>query len=186
MSPIDLTTLAALKAWLPDLASITAYDDLLSGLITAASQFVCTVTGRATFAVASYQETYDSGGNRFLLLRQWPVVEVSTIVIEGGPPVADWRLEQALPAGGAQRLFLPRGVFPRGRGNIQITYDAGYATPPPAIAQAVIELAGERFKARDHVGQTAKTLGGQETTSFSTQDMNATIAALIAPYRRVI
>jgi hypothetical protein len=50
----------------------------------------------------------------------------------------------------------------------------------------VIELVGERFKTRDRIGQTAKTLGGQETAAFSIAAMSPTVAALLAPYRRVI
>ena len=56
---------------------------------------------------------------------------------------------------------------------------------PPDVEQAVIELVGERFRARERIGLTAKGLGGQETTSFSTKPFNDTVAALLAPYRRI-
>ena len=49
----------------------------------------------------------------------------------------------------------------------------------------MIELVGERFRARDRIGLSAKTLGGQETTAFATKAFNDTIAALLTPYRRV-
>ena len=66
-----------------------------------------------------------------------------------------------------------------------MTYTAGYAITPPDVEQAVIELVGERFRARERIGLTAKGLGGQETTSFATKPFNDTVAALLAPYRRV-
>ena len=62
-----------------------------------------------------------------------------------------------------------------------------WASTPLDVEQAVIELVGERFRARERIGLSAKTLGGQETTGFVTASpFNATIAALLAPYRRVV
>lgn len=182
----DLTTLAAVKAWLPDMAAVTTSDDLLAQLITAASTFVCTYTGRASFDVTPYSEDYDGAGHSFLLLRQWPVTDLASIDIGGATTAAASHLQPPLPGGGHQRLSLIGAVFPRGRSNITVTYSAGYPAIPPDIAQAVIELVGERFKTRDRIGQTARTLGGQETTAFSTVAMSPTVAALLAPYRRVI
>jgi len=181
----DLTTLADVKAWLPDMANVTTSDALLSQLITAASAFVCNYTGRSSFDVTAYTEDYDGAGHSFLLLRQWPVTGLASISL-GGAPAGAFHLQPPLPGGGAQRLSLIGAVFPRGRSDITINYSAGYASTPPDVAQAVIELVGERFKTRDRIGQTSRTLGGQETTAFSTAAMSPTVAALLAPYRRVV
>ena len=70
-SPIDLVSLADCKAWL-GLASTTD-DALLAGLITSISQAILADLGRATVLPASYTETFDSGGEASLPLRQWPV-----------------------------------------------------------------------------------------------------------------
>jgi hypothetical protein len=182
----DLTTLADVKAWLPDMANVATSDALLSQLITAASRFVCAYTGRASFDVADYSEDHDGAGLSFLLLRQWPVTGVTSIVNGAAPITCAYHLEPPVPGGGNQRLSLIGAVFPRGRSNITVSYSAGYAATPPDIAQAVIELVGERFKTRDRIGQTAKTLGGQETAAFSIAAMSPTVMALLAPYRRVI
>jgi hypothetical protein len=179
----DLTTLADVKAWLPDMAAVATSDALIGQLITAASRFVCNYTGRPSFDVTDYTEDYDSHGHSVLLLRQWPVVSVTSITHAATPITADYHLEPPLPGGGNQRLSLAH-AFPRGR--ITIAYSAGYAAVPADIAQAAIELVGERFKTRDRIGQTSKTLGGQETTAFSTAAMNPTVMALLTPYRRVI
>jgi hypothetical protein len=64
--------------------------------------------------------------------------------------------------------------------NIAISY--GYI--PQDIAQAATELAAERFRAADRIGLRSKSVGGQETVSFDTSAMPATVLALLQPYRR--
>lgn len=194
--PSDLATLDAVKAWLPAMATVATDDGLLASLITAASQFVASYCNRGPFLSIPYVDLADGNGRAWMLLRQWPVTAVSSLVLgePGGHQTTiveaearpGFLLEPPLPAGGNQRLTLIQGVFPRGRSNVQVAYTAGYATPPPAVAQAVIELAGERYRARDRIGMASKTLGGQETTSFSQADMNATIKALLSSYRRLV
>ena len=186
MADGDLTTPDNVKAWLPDMAQVGDYDDLLSRLITAASRAVCNYTGRPLFDVLGYTELYDGGGQGFLVLRQWPATQVLSVALSDGTPLGAYVLEPPLAGGGAQRLTLAQDRFPRGRSNVTVDYEAGYAAVPDDVEQAVIELVGERFRARERIGLTAKTLGGQETTAFATGAFNATIAALLAPYRRVI
>ncbi len=195
MADGDLTTLADVKAWLPDMAAVTASDGVLTSLITAASRFVCNYTGRSLFDVLSYSEDYDGNGASFLLLRQWPAMAITSLACDGQPvaaavpgvsPFSGYHLEPPLAAGGHQRLTLYGGVLPRGRSNVTVSYAAGYDAIPADVAQATIELVGERFRTRDRIGQTSKTLGGQETTAFSVKDMNDTIQALLAPHRRLI
>ena len=181
----DLTTLDNVKAWLPDMAQVTASDALLARLITAASQAVCVYTGRSGFGAQDYSEAYDGAARPVLVLRQWPVLQVEGVGFSDGASPSGFSLEAPLAGGGAQRLTLTQGVFPRGVSNVTVTYQAGYAATPPDVEQAVIELVGERFRARDRIGLSAKTLGGQETTAFATKAFNDTIAALLAPYRRI-
>jgi hypothetical protein len=181
----DLTTLANVKAWLPDFASVTAYDPILSRLITACSNAVCVYTGRTGFDVESYSELYDGRARPWIVLRQWPAITVSSVFVSASFEQPPCQLEPPVAGGGAQRLTLERGFFPRGISNVTVTYSAGYAMTPPDVEQAVIELVGERFRARERIGLTSKGLSGQESTSFATTPFNSTIAALLAPYRRV-
>ncbi len=182
----DLTTLDAVKAWLPDMASVTSSDALLGRLITAASQAVCAYTGRAGFDVDSYSELYDGRSRPFIVLRQWPALQVTSVFASACYQPLACTLEPPVAGGGAQKLMLADGRFPYGVSNVTVSYTAGYASTPADVEQAVIELVGERFRTRERIGLTAKTLGGQETTAFATSAFNATIAALLAPYRRVI
>ena len=185
MADGDLTTLDNVKAWLPDMASVTAYDPLLSRLISAASQAVCVYTGRASFAVSDYSELYDGRSRPWIVLRQWPAVSVTSVYASCSFQPLACMLEPAVSGGGAQKLMLESGFFPYGVSNLTVSYAAGYAATPPDVEQAVIELVGERFRARERIGLSAKTLGGQETTGFTTKAFNDTIAALLQPYRRV-
>jgi hypothetical protein len=61
-----------------------------------------------------------------------------------------------------------------------------YSYVPADIEQACIELVGERYRTRDRIGQTSKSLGGQETVSFSTKSMNDTVREMLQPFKRVL
>lgn len=61
-----------------------------------------------------------------------------------------------------------------------------YSFIPADIENACFELVGEMFKYRDHIGQSSKSLGGQETVSYSPRVLNDNIKALLQPYRMVV
>ena len=185
MAAGDLTTLDNVKAWLALPGDPGASDDLLSRLITGASSFVAGYLGRDLLPT-DYCEVYDGTGAGWMMLRQAPITAVQSISFRGQTLTA-----QADPVAGThgfifdgRRLSLIGETFPF-RALVVVNYTAGYATLPEAIEQAAIELVGEAFKRRDHIGQSSKTLGGQETVAFSTADMNATVTAALAPYRAV-
>lgn len=185
MAAGDLTDLATVKAWLN--ITPTTSDAQLGGLITAASTFIANYCGRQ-FLTATYTELYQGNGQDFMLLRQAPVTTVSGVQLGGGATInAGNALTLASgyyldPDGMTLRLIGYR--FPW-RLPVQVAYTAGYAAAPADVAQACVELVGEAFKRRDRIGQTSKTLGGQEVIAFSVKDMNATIKAMLAPYQRL-
>jgi hypothetical protein len=185
MSAGDLTTLANVKTWLGLPITDGPNDGLLAQLITAASSFVVSYLGREVLS-APYVDVYDGTGAGWMLLRQAPITAVASVSFGGKTVTA-----QADPVTGAPgflfdgaRLSLLGDRFPH-RGLVVVSYTAGYEATPPAVEQAVIELVGEAFKRRDRIGQTTKTLGGQETVAFSVVDMNATAKALLAPYSAI-
>lgn len=63
-----------------------------------------------------------------------------------------------------------------------ITYD--YA--PFDVSFAVDELIGEWYKRRDRIGVASRTLGGQETITFSQKDMSDSIKIVFQPYVNVV
>jgi hypothetical protein len=138
MSPYDLTTLAALKAWLGLPASASPNDSTLAALITAASRMIYAALSRPGLTPRSYSETIDAESRR-LFLRHWPVLQVSSVTLDGFavPPAAP---ASALPECGYLLRpgdFAPPGrpqaldlfgwhVWPR-RQNLVVSYTAGYA-----------------------------------------------------------
>jgi hypothetical protein len=193
MAAGDLCQLAEVQAWLPNAPTTSPGVDLIAQLITAASCAISAYCGRGQFPATNYTDTYDGAGKTWMLLRQWPVLSVSAIALTdwGGATTtiteaSDFKLEAPIPAGGAQRLTLiaPHLYFPRGRGNVQITYEAGYATIPPEVAQACIEAVGEAYQRRNRIGQTSVSAQGQTTVAFSQSDLNAAAKAMLQPYVR--
>ncbi len=60
-----------------------------------------------------------------------------------------------------------------------------YGYIPADLARACCEWAADRYASRARIGQSSKTLGGQETTAFVVKAMPDFVARLLQPYRRV-
>jgi hypothetical protein len=182
MAAGDLTTLANVKGWLSPPLTATTDDALLTGLVTAASQFIQTWLNRS-LAVATYVETRNGTGARRLFLKYRPVLAVAALTIDGN----------AIPAaaGGPGYVFddvslwLIDTVFRRGIMNIGVTYSAGYAATPPELEQACIELVCLRYRERDRIGQVSKNLAG-EVVSFTQKDMPADVQTILDQYRNQV
>lgn len=65
--------------------------------------------------------------------------------------------------------------------SVTITY--GYT--PDEIVQALVELCGERYRARDRIGQNSQSLQGMQT-NFSTKDMSNAVSSMLNAYRSVV
>lgn len=61
-----------------------------------------------------------------------------------------------------------------------------YSYIPADIEQACTTLVGEHYRYKNRIGEVSKTLGGQETISFSQKDMPDYVKTLLQPYRRVV
>ncbi|QBR70664.1 hypothetical protein CU048_04540 [Beijerinckiaceae bacterium] len=155
-SSYDLVSLADLKAWL----EIAGSDDdvLLARLITQISRTILNVLDRPAIQPTAFTETHDGGNDISILLRQWPVFEISKCIVNGievppSPPLAAGTNAQcgyvldppdAAPPGTVQRLSLRHRLFTRGVQNVMISYVAGYAirnesvvvpvTPPYSVS----------------------------------------------------
>lgn len=157
-SQIDLTTLAAVKAWLT--IENTNSDALLSTLVTAWSR---TVYGYLSIAIISRQfvERRDGVGNARMMLKQYPVTSVASLTINGQTiPAADptstspvgYLLEPwdgNAPASMQMIDLFGPYCFWRGRQNVAATYNAGYlvigeaatvpSNPGPYVVEALQE-----------------------------------------------
>jgi hypothetical protein len=149
MAADDLTTLAAAKAWLGLPAGPSPNDATLAALITAASRAIYAWLSRPALLPRAYSETLDGESQR-VWLRQWPVMSVQFVAIDGraiapvgatqGRPGSGYLLQsaEAQPPGRPQALDIFGWIVPRGRQNVAIAYTAGYAvtgeaqTVPPS------------------------------------------------------
>ena len=177
----DLTTLANVKAWLG--MSQDADNMVIARLITSASLMLGQYANR-NFMSASYTINVDGTGGAVLMLRQYPVTAVASVSINGlalpvstGPGVAGYRFTQS-------RVIVDGYRFTKGNANIVVAYTGGFTTVPPDLEQAAIELIALRYKERDRIGHTSKTLAG-ETVGFFIGDMPASVKTLMAQYRTV-
>jgi hypothetical protein len=137
-SPFDLVSLAELKNWL-DVAG-TDDDVLLKGLITQISRAILNVIDRPGILPSVYTEIRDGGNDVSIMLRHWPVIGVSSCIVDGvaippSPPLfagASAQMGYVLdpsnvaPPGAMQRLSLRRFLFTYGLQNVTISYSAGY------------------------------------------------------------
>lgn len=191
MADGDLCQVSDVQAWLG--STTPAAEPLLARLISAASRALANYCDRDGFLSQAYTELYDGAGRDWMLLRQWPATAVQSITLQLNrasvttlADPTDFVLEAPIAGGGSQRLILSRGLFPRGRANVTVAYTAGYDTPPDDIVQACIELVGEAYRRREHIGQASVSMKDQSTVSFSQADMNASIKTMLASYRRLV
>jgi hypothetical protein len=133
----QLASLAAVKAW----ATITTSSDdlLLTRLISSASRFILNYLQRPTLFQNSYADVYDGVGNRVQMLRNWPVLSVSSVQVglQTLLPVANFSTVpgcgyvldpwDGFPPGRPQALTLRGHEFCRGLSNVNISYVAGFA-----------------------------------------------------------
>lgn len=178
----ELTTLANVKQWL-GIAS-TNDDALLTRMVTAYSNQVQTWLNRK-IASQSYSETRDGHGGNRLVLADYPVIAVASVAIDG----------RAIPASSDyvtpgyrftdQQIILQGYAFTRGYSNVALTYTAGYATTPPELEEAVIQIIAQRYKEKDRIGLKSKALAG-ESISFDVRAFSSTVQATLNNYRKVI
>lgn len=181
-SPLDLTTLANVKLYLG--ITTTAADDVLQLLITAASQYVATFCNRI-FQQQVYTEVYDGTGTQRLVVKQNPIVEVTSVVVLGIAwlPVTDvFRNGFTFDVSGV--LYGMGGYyFPRCLRAVNVTYKAGYLVPPFDLAEAVNEMVADKFKRRDNIGISARQIAG-ETISYTAGDVPKNAQSVLNLYQR--
>jgi hypothetical protein len=140
---------------------------------------------------------YLVGGRGFAVtLRNDPVLSVAQVLVDGQvvPPRPAFAPGDPGNAAGndgwvlidGARVELQGGAyaFTAGVGNVSITYDAGFDMVPAEVADAVILLVAWRFRERDRLGQTSKTIGG-ETVGYSREPIPLYAQKVIDLYRKV-
>lgn len=128
-----LTTLNNVKAWLN--VNTTTDDLLLTRLINQVSGATLNYLARPSISQQTYTELRAGVGNNRLVLRNWPVISITSLTVgsqtipvatsltSNGYTLATW---DGTSAGLPQEITLRGYQFYRGRSNIQIVYQAGY------------------------------------------------------------
>lgn len=145
-----LVSSALAKSYLNE-TGVESDDPLLALIITAACDYVEQAAGPVM--PTSYVERHDGWGGETIMLRHTPVLSVAYVIeyrSTGGPltlpestptnSVEGYQLDHRI--GEVIRVFQgnwPRTFFP-GSQNIEVSYTAGYSTPPATITQAALEL----------------------------------------------
>lgn len=78
------------------------------------------------------------------------------------------------------------GVYGFNDGDIGLDILISYSFVPADIEQAVWELVGERYRYMDRIGYVSKSLGGQETVTFSQRAISDYVTVDLAPYKNVV
>lgn len=180
----NLTTLANAKQWL----GITSpdSDSLLERLISAASDYIQTWLNR-DIALASYVSRRDGTGGTRLMLRNYPVVAMSSVVVDGqSVPFSTDGIRPGYIFNDTSVMLVGNGYrFNRGYSNVLISYTAGFSSIPTEIEQAAIELISLRYKEKDRIGIISKGLAG-ETISYTQKDFTDSIENALKNYKKVI
>jgi len=139
-----LVTLDDMKNYLGIPLVDTTYDAFLTEQITVISDSIENYCGRK-FALGSYTQTFYYDDFRTikkeLYLFHYPVTSVTSIEEndEALVPVEDYRV-----ANTSGKIVKPRGFFSYA-GNVEVIYEAGYATIPSIIQHVVKSLVSEKY-----------------------------------------
>lgn len=178
VNELDLAKLADVRAWLGFAEAKVEFDGDLQRLITACSTTMQRMIGR-TITTTDYRESMDGPGSAFMVLRNTPIQRVASVVVDGRP------IEPQYVTFDRTALYLSGGhSFARGRNNVALKYRAGYDDVPFDLAQACIETVGLRWRERDRIGMTSKSLAG-ETTAFSLADFSPSAKSAMNTYMSV-
>lgn len=176
-----LTTLAKLKQY----GGIEEFeaDTLLLRMIDAASEFIESYCSRK-FANEARTEVRDGTGTRKMAMRHYPITAVASVKINGlavpartSPLASGYTFDD-------YTIRLTGLEFDEGVDNVEITYTAGVTTVPAAVEQACCEMVMLRYKARDRIGVSSKSLAG-ETISFRSDDAPGYVLRSLDQYAMV-
>lgn len=201
---IELTTLAHVKNWAE--VDGTNDDTVIQMCLVGLSRYIYNRTGRATLGPhVNLSQVYNGSGSNILALRDWPVVSLTSVYVNG--------VSMALSSGygiggvavtGSERKFIAilaamsgasnypilsssPGIFHRGTNNIQVNYQAGYGYVPEDLEQAVCEGVSLNYKRKawqDMKSESQSTTGSSGTTTHQDWHLSPGVERVIQYYSR--
>jgi len=161
--------------------------DVFEGLINSISTLFESYCDRH-FVSATYTEYYDGqDGQEVVYTREYPITSVSglwddtTWVWGDGEKYAatDYRIA----TDGLSVGLYPSYSFYNSRGNIKITYVAGYSTIPADLKQACVNEVVRLYKRRNTIDVSAISMSDGSITVLS-DDLMPTTKLVLAKYKR--
>ena len=122
-APTDLTTLGNLKSYLVNPGNLA--DATLQRMLSAASKAIENYINRDIVPMA-YTKTYDGVHNRVLVPDDYPIINVSSVTIDGTTVVPAGSVTVAGFYFTDKEILLNGYRFSKGRGNVQISFTAGH------------------------------------------------------------
>lgn len=139
----------------------TSEDTSLQQIVDAVNVFVGTYCHR-TFESATYtEELYDGSGGPELVLKNYPIITITEILVdtEEVDERTDVGEEGYYIKNANNGILYNNAGWSRGRGNIQITYTAGYATVPNDLKYACLAMAAYFRNMKGKDGIMSESLG---------------------------
>ena len=133
--------------------------------------------GRQT-VVVSYRAGYE------IVAEPAMVPATAPYIVTVQAPFGSWAVDTGV-SGASSAYSAAGGIYTFGAPDAGASVTLSYGYIPNDLARAACEWVADRYVARSRIGQSAKTLGGQETTSFIVKAMPDLVSRLLQPYRRV-
>ena len=168
----DLATLAAVREYVG--AKQGQYDSLLSLIVSGVSDRMEKYMRRTIAATTYTSEVHESVGYDAVVLDHGPVISVTT-VIEGATTLttADWRLD----GGSLTRLV---GTVRSGwaKGDVFVTYRAGYNLVPKSLELACVEQCAHEWQ-QTAAGDSRLGLAGKDTPAGDSESFAHTASGFV-------
>lgn len=152
----NFATRAEVKEFIGIDSGNTTYDDFINSMLTNSSSIIKSYLGRDIVQATYTDHYYDGDGSDTLILRQYPIISVTSLYDDPDRDFGSDSLLDEDPNGDRDFLIVNKneidnegiirriqgGIFYKGKQNIKITYVGGYssANVPADIKQAQIQL----------------------------------------------
>lgn len=190
---MNLTTRNKVKRHLGIPLSNTTKDAIIDQIIPGVSGFIEAQTNRK-FGVEEYTEIRDGEGFDEMVLRQYPIVDVISLTINGSAVDLDQEEEdESFILDREEGSIYREAGFSAGRKNIKVVYTAGYAAPEDDDESgageesgsgdelpSALEAAAIRLSARVYERRTAEGVSSVSPGSFSVQYKDAVDADIVS------
>lgn len=196
-----LTTLEAVKSELN--ITDTTQDSKLERKVNEYSAMVESLLNRS-FKKTAYTEKYAGKGRQLLVLKNYPIVSVETITLNG-VTLDDWEIDDGLKSSGmilretgwtAESYLVGLVGEPNApKRNIEVQYTAGYVLPkddatgnprtlPYDIENVIIEFIAEDWNQQGSKG--LKTFEVSDVKWEWITEMNPKVAEILKRYKRLV